>query len=229
MHKTRHLNKPHYLNKQHYGITITLLAILSCSTAWANTDNGFTLEKGDLVVEDGTAKATAFIGNFIGAGSVPIGSFTAFLGTNVPENWKEANGESLSKATYPELYAQIGDRYGSDDSLSFNLPDLRGEFIRGWDNGRGVDTGRQLGSYQADELKSHAHYMANTGSYAHDLSTNESIYRARSVGQGHMVNSNFEYDLGGSSAEANTGKTSRTGGTETRPRNIAVMYIIRVK
>jgi hypothetical protein len=53
MHKTPPLNKPHYLIKQHCGITIILLAILSCSTAWANNNNGFTLEQGDLEVENG--------------------------------------------------------------------------------------------------------------------------------------------------------------------------------
>ena len=220
MHKTPSLNKPPYLNKQHYGITITLLAILSYSTAWANTQSGFILEQGDLVVEDGTAKATAFIGNFIGAGSVPIGSFTAFLGTNVPENWKEANGESLSKATYPELYAQIGDRYGSDDSLSFNLPDLRGEFIRGWDNGRGVDSGRQLGSYQADALQN------VTGTFG---PVRESEFSATGAfsdsgsnvgGAGGGMPSNLvNFDL------SNVARTA----SETRSRNIAVMYIIRVK
>ena len=207
MHKTPSLNKPPYLNKQHYGITITLLAILSYSTAWANTNNGFTLEQGDLVVEDGTVKAP----RFVGGGSTPIGSVTAFMGTSVPENWKEANGESLSRTTYPELYAQIGDRYGSDDSLSFNLPDLRGEFIRGWDNGRGVDTGRQLGSYQIDEFKSHTHNFTKRS--------------------GACVSSiNEQREARGGCASWNYAMTTNSsGGSESRPRNIAVMYIIRVK
>jgi len=194
------------LEKLSMCITFTLVCLFS--PAMVVADNGFTLEKGDLEVVDGTVKAP----KFVGAGSTPIGSVTAFMGTSVPENWKEANGESLSRATYPELYAQIGDRYGSDDSLSFNLPDLRGEFIRGWDNGRGVDTDRQLGSYQADELKSHAHTLTINGYWGHNNGGSKTAWSSSNINTG-----------------ASTATSDSTGGAETRPRNIAVMYIIRVK
>jgi len=82
------------------------------------------------------------------------------------------------------------------------LPDLRAEFIRGWDNGRGVDSGRVLGSFQADLLKSHAHSVT----YASG---------------GFWVESGNDIPWGGSS-------TGSTGGVETRPRNVALLPVIKI-
>lgn len=174
------------------------------------------------------------------------GEIKTWTSSSVPSGYLECNGAEVAISSYGNLSTAIyvGDSNNADTVLLFGyktngsgtrstsgthikLPDLRGEFIRGWDNSRGIDSGRKLGSYQADEFKSHDHYMTNSGSFASDLSGSESIYRARAINQGGMSNENFEYDLGGSSAEANIGKTSNTGGSETRPRNISLMYIIK--
>ena len=91
-------------------------------------------------------------------GMVPSGTVLYFAGQAAPAGWLKANGATLSRTAYAVLFAVIGTTYGADDGRStFNLPDLRGEFLRGWDDGRGVDTGRALGSAQADTVRQHYH------------------------------------------------------------------------
>ncbi|WP_413568320.1 phage tail protein [Bdellovibrio sp. HCB117] len=83
----------------------------------------------------------------------PAGLITAFSSNSCPTGWLEANGAAISRSTYAALYTAIGTTFGSGDgSTTFNLPDLRGEFIRGFDNGKGVDAGRVLGSKQKGSL-----------------------------------------------------------------------------
>lgn len=92
-----------------------------------------------------------------GAGN-PSGTIIWFAGAIPPTGYIKANGQAVGRSTYPNLFAAIGTLYGAGDgSTTFNVPDLRGEFVRGLDEGRGVDAGRALGSAQADDLKSHLH------------------------------------------------------------------------
>lgn len=82
----------------------------------------------------------------------------------------KANGAAVSRTAYAALFARIGTRYGVGDGFTtFNLPDGRGELIRGWDDGRGVDGGRALGSWQAGSIQSHTHSgsSADGGSHSH--------------------------------------------------------------
>ena len=82
--------------------------------------------------------------------SVPAGLVCHFANTAMPTGWLQANGAAISRSVYASLFAAIGTTYGvGDGSTSFNLPDVRGEFLRGLDSGRGVDTGRVAGSAQA--------------------------------------------------------------------------------
>jgi len=134
---------------------------------------------------------------------VEPGSIFNIGGTSVPTGYFECNGSAISRTTYADLFARVGTTSGSGNgSTTFNIPDLRGEFIRGWDHSRGVDSGRNAGTYQADELRSHRH--AVTGLFA----------PAQSL------------DSGSGAAQTNT-YTGYTGGNETRPRNRAFMYIIK--
>jgi len=132
---------------------------------------------------------------------VPTGAIMCFYRSTAPAGWLECNGQSTSG--YAALAALIG----------ANVPDLRGEFIRGWDNGRGVDSGRVLGSAQADILKAHNH---NVGALT---------ISASNTGQG-VFNFYAVTSYGGGSS-FNGYTTSSNGGTETRPRNIALMYCIK--
>lgn len=139
---------------------------------------------------------------------VPAGAVAHFARNTAPTGWLAADGATVSRTTYATLFAAIGTTFGAGDgSTTFKLPDLRGEFVRGWDNGRGVDSGRNFGTFQADELKSHSHSVTlpvdNDSSAGSD---DESIS-----------------SLGGSQ----TYGTSSTGGNETRPRNIALLACIK--
>ena len=131
-----------------------------------------------------------------------VGMVAPFAMVEAPLGWLACFGQDVSRTTYDKLFARIGTRYGTGDgSTTFKLPDLRGEFVRGFDNGRGVDPGRALGSYQLDAFKAHTHK-----------------YFKDNVGGSPSA--------GGSGSGADT-PTGSTGGTETRPRNIALVYYIK--
>jgi microcystin-dependent protein len=131
------------------------------------------------------------------------GSVLWFAADTPPAGTLVCNGALLLVADYPALFSVIGYTFGGS-GLDFNLPDLRGEFIRGWDAGKGTDPGRLFGSYQADEFESHTHRAKATGT----------------PGAGSMLVTNVGPAWTSSLIEA-------TGGTETRPRNIALLPCIK--
>lgn len=100
----------------------------------------------------------------------PAGLVGHFARNTAPAGWLKANGAAVSRIAYADLFAAIGTMFGAGDGFTtFNLPDLRGEFLRGWDDARGVDGGRDLGSSQAGALQSHAHSgsSADAGEHGH--------------------------------------------------------------
>ena len=151
-------------------------------------------------------------------GGIPAGTINTYAGSTAPSGWLEANGAAISRTTYAVLYAAIGNSFGpGDGSTTFNLPDLRGVFVRGWDHGAGRDpdaasrtallsggaTGNNVGSYQADEFKSHTHtirWMPNEGAAGNNK---------------HAFEGAYPYT------------TSVAGGNETRPKNVYLMYIVK--
>ncbi|MFJ3259836.1 phage tail protein [Pseudomonas sp. NPDC086581] len=93
----------------------------------------------------------------------------------VPAGFLKANGAAVSRTAYADLFAEIGTLFGDGDGFStFNVPDLRGEFVRGWDDARGVDGGRALGTGQSASIQSHAHSgsVADAGSHNHSGTAN---------------------------------------------------------
>lgn len=175
-------------------------------------DNAFWKFAGDLVS--------------LASGQVPVGTINAFASQVVPANYLECDGSTLSTSQFNDLFNVIGYTYGGSGT-SFNVPDLRGEFIRGWDNGRGIDSGRGFASFQADEFKSHRHFsvfLTDQSDVFDDLTGTQSIGRDSKNG---VDDGPHEYNLLGSNNEANVGGTSFSGGVETRPRNVALKYIIR--
>ena len=150
--------------------------------------------------------------------SVPVGTIFYLAGNVLPAGYLKCNGAELSRALYSDLFDQIGATYGvGDGSTTFLLPDLRGEFIRGWDDGRGVDSNRVFGSYQANDFEAHNHTF-----------TINPVNRSFS---GWIVNSNgnnnkYGYLSGGWGTEASISINNR-GGTETRPRNLAMLACIK--
>jgi phage-related tail fiber protein len=143
---------------------------------------------------------------------VPTASVFALATSTVPSGYLECNGAAVSRTTYADLFSAIGTTYGSGNgSSTFNVPDMRGEFLRGWDNGRGVDSSRTLGSSQDHQLQEHTHTILGRD-FAPPFGGNPITIR----------------DLNGSniSKDTNSGTTGNFG-SETRPRNIAMMYVIK--
>jgi microcystin-dependent protein len=227
------------------------------------------------------ASATMTGGSTPSSGRVP-GEIATFAMSTAPTGWLECDGALISRTLYPALFTAIGTTYGAGDgSTTFGKPDFRGEFLRGWDDGRGVDSGRTIGSAQAQALISHTHTQqgsfttgyvsvdhshtqagtwasggrsaahshsqsdnlsgnlaANWGCYTGGGFTNEvMIGRAGGLQTGtesadHSHNTGIGGQTGGISANHThsvtiSGATTAAGGTETRPRNVAVMYCIK--
>lgn len=101
----------------------------------------------------------------------PAGLVGHFARNSAPTGWLKANGAEISRAAYAELFAAIGTTFGAGNGFTtFNLPDMRGEFIRGWDDSRGVDGGRALGSRQSGEIQQHSHGASSASAGAHSHS-----------------------------------------------------------
>jgi microcystin-dependent protein len=156
---------------------------------------------------------------------LPVGSMVAFPKGPVPVGFFEANGGLLSIAAYPDLAAYLGTTFntGTEGAGNFRLPDSRGEFLRGWDNGRGVDAGRALGSSQADALKEHRH-LGGVGS-VWGGSVDPFVYGRTDVDTPGQANS-FVTETASTGVNSQ-GYTSKVGESETRPRNLAVMWCIK--
>lgn len=142
----------------------------------------------------------------------PIGVPLPFPSATPPTGWLKCNGAAFDKAKYPGLAAIFS---------SGNLPDLRSEFIRGWDDGRGADSGRVILSNQSDALKSHGHTVQVAANPAGDANRNILGYGITG-GDKLAVKSNTPTSMYG-----NPALVDANGDTETRPRNIAFNYIVR--
>jgi len=103
-----------------------------------------------------------------------VGMVASFDMTTAPPGWLERNGANVSRTAYAKLFEVIGTRYGAGDGVTtFNIGDSRGVFIRGLDNGRGIDSGRELGNLQQGQNQSHTHTASSSaaGSHAHTGNT----------------------------------------------------------
>ena len=136
----------------------------------------------------------------------------------VPSGCLAFNGQTFSTSLYPTL----AQKYSSG-----RLPDLRGEFIRGWDNGRGVDNERGVDgllSYQNHEMTAHRHYdeyFINSGA-----TINDPVFNASAYAKEFTAPSTSKTIYKRNSTTSMTGlSSSLVGGNETRPRNIAFQYI----
>jgi len=138
----------------------------------------------------------------------PPGLLAFFARDTAPAGWLKANGAAVSRTTYAALFAAIGTVHGAGDgSTTFNLPDRRGEFLRGWDDGRGVDAGRVFGSAQSSQNLAHTHGVTNSGTGATVAGATQWV--------------------GGTPSGSHTITSSSSGGTEARPRNMADLVCIK--
>lgn len=155
---------------------------------------------------------------------VPAGSVMFISAAVAPTGYLKANGAAVSRTTYGNLFAAIGTTYGAGNgSTTFNLPDLRGEFLRGLDDGRGVDPSRGLGTAQLDALQriqgtagmwKGIEVPYGTGAFTSnfgDISASSHIDGPRQS-SGH-----WDFD---------SGRVTRAA-DETRPRNVALLACIK--
>jgi microcystin-dependent protein len=211
-------------------------------TAKAITGTSITVSGGGTItgnhVGDG-AQLTALAGANITANSIPStaliaavrealcppGTVVAYMGATAPTGWLLCNGQPISRyAPYDKLYAVIGNACGSPNANEFNVPDFRGRFLRGWDNAIGRDpdrasrtamatlgnAGDAIGSVQTDAFKNHTHAFSDT--YTNFSQTSASGGAGNTGATGTLV-------------QADT--TLYAGGSETRPMNAYVNYIIK--
>ncbi|KVE33903.1 phage tail-collar fiber domain-containing protein [Burkholderia sp. TSV86] len=175
----------------------------------------------------------------------PPGMIMYFAAAVPPPGWMKANGAAVSRTTYAALFFNIGTTHGAGDGFNtFNLPDLRGEFIRGWDDGRGVDGGRQAGSRQGSQNLAHAHWASSDVQGRHTHGVND-------PGHSHQMNLTNNTNLSSGSGAPGLIGTIRTeaaatgitiqlggdhyhnitinpdGGNESRPRNVALLACIK--
>lgn len=151
--------------------------------------------------------------------TAPAGSICFVCQSAAPTGWIKANGAAVSRATYADLFAAIGITFGDGDgSTTFNLPDMRGEFPRGFDDSRGADTGRALGTAQAQDWK--GFWMTNTGQNTTSYSHND-VYMGKSTAAytGNLFAGSWAAPAAAIGAKWDT--------SETRPRNVALLAIIK--
>lgn len=183
--------------------------------------------------------------------SLPSGAVQEFAGSTAPEGWLMCDGAEISRTTYAALFSVIGTTYGvGDGSTTFNLPDLRGEFIRGLDNmgtaagAKGKDSGRALGSQQSHQMPQHDHgggehahmegndyqgfgvYGSADASSSSNRSAQGGVFSSNNKPlTSHPVDKNTGLDLVGNLIQ-NAGGTSNS--SETRPENVAMNFIIKL-
>jgi microcystin-dependent protein len=183
------------------------------------------IESAGLTLKTASTDTRDQLQSAIAAAAVsPPGTLEMIIGTETPPTgWLECDGSSLLKASYPDLFSgyerSIGTAYGSVDADHFNLPDLRGRFIRAWDHGRGSDpdaagradrgdgtTGDHVGTIQGYEVESHSHYGVPPLVSTTHRGGNSSLWAL-----------NF----------SSVAYTYSYGGNETRPKNVNVMFVIK--
>jgi microcystin-dependent protein len=181
---------------------------------------------GTTGIDTPSVSANTVITNTVSASNI-VGQVCFFAMQTPPEGFLACDGSAVSRTTYAALFAAIGTLYGSGNgTTTFNLPDLRGEFVRGWDNGRGIDSGRSFGTTQTDAMQGHKHNTSRLIAMRAGSDSNVDYFS-----QTASVNDAELYDLAGQMLAApvsdGTNGTPRTA-AETRPRNVALLACIKV-
>ena len=167
---------------------------------------------------------------------IPSGAIMAFAMNSAPTGWVAANGASVSTTTYAALFAAIGYTYGGSGG-SFNLPDLRGYFVRGSGTNSDSTASGTFGAKQNASLLNHTH-SGTTGTVSanhqhgytryNNLINNVTLVGgANNVWQG-TTTALSDFFTADHTHNFTTGNPSAGGGSETRPVNIAMLYCIKL-
>lgn len=150
------------------------------------------------------------------------GTIIVFAGQTPPAGVLRCNGAAISRTTYAALFAAVGTIYGSGDgATTFNIPDLRGEFLRGVDDGRGVDSGRELGSAQGDAMRNLTGSIGGTG-WGYNYPETSGIFKLTAAQ--HIIRNAANVWQGFWTLDLESAGIPTA--PENRPRNVAVQYCI---
>lgn len=168
----------------------------------------------------GTLAATSVTGDgsaLTGITSTPASTVIYVAQNTAPTGYLKANGAAISRTTYADLFAAIGTTFGSGNgSTTFNVPDLRGEFIRAWDDARGIDSGRSFGSAQSTRVNNLETITSASGydTYNGSITLSDSGATTSRVYTGGGSGNNWSLRFS-------------TNGGDTYPRNIALLACIK--
>lgn len=156
-----------------------------------------------------------------GLKNVPVGAEMMWQKETLPDVnsygvWLEQDGATFDEAVYPELYAHLGTNV---------LPDMRGEFARGWDHGRGIDSGRGFGSSQLDSFQGHWHLLSYQGLNESGVS----VSLSDAADGTSTPPRNLQTNLSATDISADETHGTPRIASETRPRNIAKLFLIKAK
>lgn len=166
----------------------------------------------------------------------PVGQVAYFYRTTAPAGWLKANGAAISREAFAALFGVIGTRAGEGDGFNtFNLPDLRGEFVRCLDDGRGIDPNRPLGGGQASQNLAHDHTgsTSSNGSHSHTYIDGRPMHPPGDPGlqNGNTFKGIWENTdtrtTSPAGSHSHTLTTDKSGGNEARPRNVALLACIK--
>nr|WP_275094382.1 phage tail protein [Salmonella enterica] len=144
----------------------------------------------------------------------PVGFPLQWPQATPPVGWLKCNGATFDKAKYPKLATAYP---------SGVLPDLRGEFLRGWDDGRGVDVGRQILTAQGDAIRNITGTIPSTAPYGFEQDATGGLYATNGFPHG---GASLAQQSGGYGIAFNASLVVPTA-SENRPRNVAFNYIVR--
>ncbi|MBR3830526.1 MAG: tail fiber protein [Muribaculaceae bacterium] len=182
---------------------------------------------------------------------LPIGTILIWPSQKIPTEFMLCDGRELSKSNYKHLFDLIGFTFGGDGNTRFRLPDLRGRFVRGYDAIGNVDPNREFGSLQDDSIQNHNHKVnscSENGLHQHYLGfKNLLVNEANTFYTGYTYS--FPRNYGATDNKGNL-LTDKDGkhrheievgevingiggpvnvGVETRPKNVALNFCIKVK
>jgi len=157
------------------------------------------------------------------------GMIAYFGRATAPAGWLKANGATVSRTTYAALFTSIGTTWGAGNgTTTFVLPDLRAEFLRGWDDGRGGDASRALGTFQGSQNLAHVHGVVDPG-HVHLLNYQVPV-NTMDTDRGTDNSSHFSVDdpiMPNTFSSKTNIAIQYDGGNESRPRNIALLACIK--
>ena len=205
-----------------------LNVVLAANIAPDRQDDTQLLQAINTLIANGGSGGNGGNGGGFGA---EIGSVTAFAMPPPPEGWLVCDGSAVSRTDYADLYAAIGTVWGDGDQIAtFNLPDLRGEFIRGFDAGRGVDVDRVFASDQLDQMQRITAralgYGTDGGMFAPFASFDGAFSEAEANNNGRAAVGTHSGLVSGLAFDSAGSPNARVG-AETRPRNVAMTYAIK--